>query len=194
MWSLRLRIPSAVAHQRYMKSAQELGQHIWTWRCRGAAFYSTCLSACSLILWDLLTAVLIPRRGSSSSLLWSASFIVLSCLQPLMIAASAQILTASDGFALPSLLCLSTRATGAPLLCLLRVLGRFSSWNNARRSAILCAAYTVVGGGFVTVYTVKRLGREAVPSGEPHFVVAAIDMPPSFTDTIPDLPSWLTSD
>ena len=140
---------------------------MWTWRCRGAIFYSTCIAVTALLSWDLLTAPLLPANVPRASLSqWFASLLALCSLQPLMIVANARALLPCDVFTLPPLLHLGSKATGPALVPIARLLARFCSMNKAKNSLVLLLAYAVAGGAFTTIHTIKRLGSSATPFGE----------------------------
>ena len=72
---------------------------VWTWRRRGAIFYGICVILTLILTWDLLLKLTAPRlRTQPPKLTWVAATSVLCGLQPLLIAASAESLQASDGF------------------------------------------------------------------------------------------------
>lgn len=154
-------------------NAWQFSQTVWTWRTRGAVFYTLCTSANALLFWDLLCSFFLPSRAGRASFAgWLASSVIFCALQPLLVAAHAQSLQANDGFALPSLLLLGPKAAASPLMLLARLIHRFSTLARAKSSALLMLGNVVGGGGLTTIYLVRRLGRGADLLGEVRSVLS----------------------
>ena len=157
-----------------MKPVREFSQSVGTWRCRGATFYSVCISVAAFITWGVLAAPFYTGRNNLSRFpfLGFRSLLVLCSIQPLVIAANARAVTACDGFALPSLLRLAPRSFGPVTIPLARCFWRFRSLKAAKQSLLLIAAYLFAGGCFTLLCSVERLDTGSVKSGEQTFAIA----------------------